>query len=120
MVGGKLVLEYQIIQISGGIAKMSEDRSYLAPVLGCMIHLMQHLLPEWIDPSHASRVHICDILGKDLRIQLIDELFHLFLDSLPADSDRRQIGKVVRFEHYSGRNSFPTRKPDPLRAHCMY
>jgi hypothetical protein len=74
--------EVQKIQVARGMPEAGQDHRRLAPMLGTVVHDVDHLLPQRVGPALALRVAVLDDPREIVVAEHRDEVTRVALDSL--------------------------------------
>src|SRR5205814_8467847 len=112
--------EIEEIEQAGRAAELRQHHRGLAPVLGRVVHLVDHLLPQRVRPALTLHVRVRDHAAEVGVRQSNDEPLRVTLDRLPARADRGEVGKVAGGEVRARRTVVPALEVYPLRAHGVH
>src|SRR5439155_1620820 len=108
--GFGLIDEDQKVQIARRMTLLGQRRGDLAPMLGRVVHLVDHLLPQRIRPPLAARVAVLDDAGQIGVRQVRHEPPRVELDLVPSRADRSEVREQSSVQRRGGRRAVPPRQ----------
>jgi hypothetical protein len=76
------------------VAILLQNRGYLAPMIGLVVHDVKKRPPEGICPGLARQTHICEWLNESFFMQPGQVLSEVLFDSAPPRRNCRQRGEL--------------------------
>ena len=102
------------------MAELGQEHRGFAAVLGCVVDLVDHLLPQRVGPALALEVRVGDCPGQ-LRVgERADKRLRVALDDIPARADGREIGELRGLRHRPRRAPLPALEVEPLGAQRVH
>src|SRR5213083_662231 len=112
--------EIEEVEPAGRVPELRQHDGGLAPVLGGVVHLVDHLLPERVGPALALHVRVLDDAGEVGLGQRRHERLRVALDGLPARADGCEVGEVGGGKGRARRAAVPALEVQPLGAHGVH